>query len=232
MATVTVTAAAAGSAGNTPAGSQLTFATGIQGVLTTVTVGAQMVAGNDDETDASLLSRLLFRIQNPPQGGCATDYVTWATNQPGVTRAWVYPLWQGPGTVGVTFVMDGRANIFPLPADVAALQAALNVLAPVTATVIVFAPTPTPINPLIHLNLADTPAIRAAATTELADFVTQVAQPGAVAGQPQQGTIILSQLDDAIGNAPGVVDFALISPAATLVMPPGAMATLGNVTFE
>jgi uncharacterized phage protein gp47/JayE len=231
-ATLTVTAVTAGSAGNTPAGSQLTFSTGIPGVLTTVTVGAQIVAGNDDETPAALLQRLLFRLQNPPQGGCPTDYVIWATDQPGVTRAWVYPLWQGPGTVGVSFVMDARANIFPLPADVAAVQAALNILAPVTATVIVFAPTQQPINPVIHLNIANTPAIQAAVITELGDFVTQAAQPGAVAGQPTQGTIYLSQLDDAIGNSPGVVDYTLLSPAATLVMPPGVMATLGNVTFQ
>lgn len=231
-ATVTVTALLAGSAGNTPAGAQLTFAAGIPGVQLQATVGGQVVAGNDDESDAALLTRLLFRIQNPPMGGCATDYVIWATAVPGVTRAWVYPLWLGLGTVGVAFVMDGRPNIFPLAADVAFVQAAINQVRPVTAAqVAVFAPTPQPINPSIHLNVANTPAIQAAVQAELADFVARVAQPGAAVGQPPQGTIYLSQLDDAIGNATGVVDYALISPTTTLVPAPGVMATLGTVAW-
>jgi len=231
-AVATVTAGVAGSAGNTPAGSQLSFGAGIQNVQTTATVGAQIVAGTDDETDASLLARLLFRIQNPPQGGAATDYVIWATDQPGVTRAWVYPLWLGAGTVGVTFVMDDRTVIFPQPADVTAIQAALDILRPVTAKLIVFAPAQAPINPTIHLLGADTPAIRAAVSAELADYVARVALPGAMAGQPAQGSIYLTQLEEAIGSATGIVDYELIGPTANMVMVPGQMATLGTVTFE
>jgi uncharacterized phage protein gp47/JayE len=232
-AALTVTALAAGSAGNTPAGSQLSFSSSVPNVQLTLTVGTQIVAGNDDETDPNLLSRLLFRIQNPPQGGCATDYVTWATNQPGVTRAWVYPRYLGLGTVGVAFVMDGRPNIFPLPADVAAVQAAIAALAPVTvATLALFSPVQQPINPVIHLHVADTPVIRAAVIAQLTDFVTQVAQPGAAIGQPQQGTIYLSQLEGAIGNSAGVVDYTLISPTQTQVMAPGVMAVLGQVIFQ
>ncbi|XIX49979.1 baseplate J/gp47 family protein [Escherichia coli] len=55
----------------------------------------------------------------PPFGGNQFDYVRWsalmsaALPVPGVFRTW-----KGGGTVGVTFVMDNRSNIFPQPADV------------------------------------------------------------------------------------------------------------------
>ena len=228
----TFSALVPGSAGNTPVGAVLQFATGIANVNVSVTVTSIVAIGNDAEKDDQLRQRLIFRMANPPMGGAPSDYIIWMTAQPGVTRAWVYPNWLGLGTVGVAFVMDGRPNIFPLPSDVAQVQSAMGLLKPVTAGLFVFAPTSAPINPTIHLNGADTPSIRAAVTAELQDFVTRVAVPGAASGQPAQGTIYLSQIEEAIGSASGIVDYQLISPTATMVMAPGAMATLGQVTFQ
>ena len=57
-------------------------------------------------------------LRYPPFGGNQFDYVRWAREVSGVTRAWCFPTWKGGGTVGVTFVMDNRSNIFPQPADV------------------------------------------------------------------------------------------------------------------
>ena len=88
-----------------------------------------------------------------------------------------------------------------------------------------------PINPTIHLVGADTAAIRAAVSAELADFVARVAAPGDLAGQPARGTIVLTQLEEAIGSATGIVDYVLVGPTANMVMTPGQMATLGAVTF-
>ncbi|HTW71490.1 MAG TPA: baseplate J/gp47 family protein [Acetobacteraceae bacterium] len=85
--------------------------------------------------------------------------------QPGVTRAWVFPLNRGPGTVDGAFVMDGRANTIPQPADVAAVQSAINLLRPVTAHCQVFAPAGvpfavtlaalSPITPATHAEFAE-----------------------------------------------------------------------------
>ena len=65
-----------------------------------------LAAGSDAETDESLRARVLRRIQKPPQGGAGYDYVAWALEVPGVTRAWVYPAEMGLGTVTVRFVRD------------------------------------------------------------------------------------------------------------------------------
>ena len=42
----------------------------------------------------------------PPHGGNSSDYVTWALEVPGVTRAWVPPVPLIPGAVTVFFMMD------------------------------------------------------------------------------------------------------------------------------
>ena len=80
-----------------------------------------MTGGTDTETDEQLRARILQRIQNPPMGGSAADYVAWALAVPGVTRAWAAPE-QGIGTITVRFLMDDlRADDdgWPTPADVA-----------------------------------------------------------------------------------------------------------------
>lgn len=223
-ATVPVAAQVPGAAGNTSVGAALAFVSPIAGVNSATTVAAGgLTGGNDTETDDALRTRLLARIQQPPQGGDAADYIAWATGVAGVTRAWVYPQGQGVGTVSVAFVMDGRSNIFPLAGDIAAVQAAIDAVRPVTATAFVFAPTATAVNFTIHLNAADTPDIRAAVQAELQDLIAREAIPG--------GTIYLSHVRQAISNATGEVDSQVTVPAADIVMPAGQMATFGAITW-
>src|SRR5580765_2367041 len=64
-------------------------------------VAVDVSGGVDDESDDDLRIRVLERIRQPPQGGALHDYVRWAKAFPGCTRAWVYPLEMGIGTVTV-----------------------------------------------------------------------------------------------------------------------------------
>ncbi|WP_337050269.1 baseplate J/gp47 family protein, partial [Serratia fonticola] len=73
--------------------------------------------GTDDESDKSLLARLLELIRRPPAGGNKYDYHRWAMDVPGVTAAYVYPLRRGLGTVDVVIT---SGNDLPSPATVAA----------------------------------------------------------------------------------------------------------------
>ena len=82
-----------------------------------------LTGGTDTETDEQLRARILHRIQNPPMGGAAADYVAWALAVPGVTRAWAAPE-QGVGTITVRFLMDDlRADNdgWPEPDDIQAV---------------------------------------------------------------------------------------------------------------
>jgi uncharacterized phage protein gp47/JayE len=102
-ATVAVQAKLAGIAGNAAAGTILSATQGLPSAAGSIVVGAGGLAGGADrERDEPYRARLLDRLRRPPHGGSANDYVQWALELPGVTRAWVAPLEAGPGTVTAT----------------------------------------------------------------------------------------------------------------------------------
>lgn len=218
-----IEAVEAGTGGAMQAGKTLDLVQLVAGISSTVTIAEPGIAdGVEEESDESLLGRLLDRIRTPPQGGSKADYRAWALAQPGVTRAWVLPLWLGEGTVGVTFVIDGRADIIPTPAEVAAVQSAIDALRPVTAEAIVFAPTPRPID----IQLASAPAsdaVHAAIAAELADLFVRDAEPG--------GTIRRSRIGEAISIAAGEDYHELTSPAGDIALAPGELPMLGNLIW-
>ena len=115
----TVTCLSAGAMTNLADGAVLTLVAPTAGVSPNVVVGGDgLSAGADMETVPELLTRLLIRIRQSPQGGSNPDFEEWALAVPGVTRAWVRKWWNGPGTTGVLFMCDDRINPIPLDADV------------------------------------------------------------------------------------------------------------------
>jgi uncharacterized phage protein gp47/JayE len=216
-----VVARVAGAAGNSQAGISLALVAPVAGIAPSAAVAVGgLAAGADAESDAGLRARLLQRIQSPPAGGAANDYVTWALAVAGVERVWVYPNWLGAGTVGVAFVTTGGA--IPAAPLVAAVQAALNLRRPVTAAVTAFAPATQAVALTIDLAV-DTAAIREAVLAELTDFFVREAQPG--------GTIRVSRISAAISGALGEVAHLLVAPSADIVLPAGTIAVLGTVTW-
>lgn len=213
----------AGAAGNAAPGVQLQGTAPILGAEAQGISIAGLSGGADDESDASLRARLLYRIQNQPAGGAARDYVTWALEAPGVTRAWCSPGEMGRGSVTVRFVMDDTyLNGIPTPDDVARVRAHIDGQRPVTADVYVVAPIPHPIDLDLRIS-PDTPRTRV--TTAAAAWATlrREAEPG--------GVVIVSRLSEAISLAEGEEDHTLLSPAVNTVMPRGRLAVPGNITW-
>lgn len=101
-----VRAVVGGVAGNAPAGTALSLGIAISGVTGVGATQGVVSGGSDTERDNELRSRMLEAFANPEQGGSITDYARWSREVPGVTRAWVQPSIQGPGTVGIFFMMD------------------------------------------------------------------------------------------------------------------------------
>lgn len=221
-ASVAVEAVAPGANGMASAGVALTFASPVAGVSSAATVGAGgLVGGEDGETDPALLSRVLQRMGSVPNGGSDADYVRWTREVASVTQAWVKPGWMGAGSVGITFICAGREDIIPTDDDVAAVEAHLAPLTPVTATIYVFKPTPAPLDVGIQVN-PDTVSHRAAIVAELDDLMRREANPGATT----QVTHVRSAL---AAVSPGSV---LISPAADVAHDPHELATLGEVDWS
>lgn len=218
-----VEAEAIGPDGNCPALQPLTFASPAVGIQATGLVAVPgIIGGLDEESDESLLARLLFELRNPPHGGNAADYKAWALEVPGVTRAWSYPAYLGPGSVGVAFVVDGRPDIIPTGPEVAAVQAYIDALRPVTAAVTVFAPIARPLNLSLRA-LPDTADIRAAIAAEVTDMTFREAEPG--------GTILLTHINEAISIAAGEQDHQLIVPPADVHAAPGEIFVMGTIAF-
>lgn len=221
---VAVTAIVAGADGNCDAGTGLSFQSPIADVQSTAVVGVSgLTNGSDEETTDSLRDRLLERMQSPPHGGNAADYIAWSKEVAGVTRAWVYPLEGGPGTVTVRFVRDDDASPIPNAAEIAALQGYIDALAPVTADVTVKAPVEYRVDYEIHIS-PDTEAVRLAVESEIADLHRREAEPG--------GTLLISKIRNAIHDSTGVGDYVLISPSADVVSDPGEYALPGSFTWS
>jgi uncharacterized phage protein gp47/JayE len=223
-AAVNVQAASAGALSNTAAGAAMTLVSPVPGLASAATVDAGgLVNGSDTETDASLRARLLKRIQLPPDGGSMTDYEQWALEVPGVTRAWVYPIELGSGTVTVRFVRDDDASLIPDAGEVEAVQAYIDERRPVTAEVTVVAPVAVPINFEIQLT-PGTAAVKAAVEAELRDLIRREAAPGV--------TLLISHIREAISIAVGEEDHVLIAPVANVVHATGQIATFGGITWS
>lgn len=103
----------------------------------TATLGDIITAGIDKEENEPLRSRFYIRVRRPATSGNAYQYQQWALEVPGVGAAKVFPLDNGPGTVGV-MVADSDMQISPgLPEKVAEY---IETVRPVGATVSVYSP--------------------------------------------------------------------------------------------
>lgn len=223
QALVPVQGVAPGQASNTSINAALTLASPIAGITSGATAYTALAGGADVEDDEAYRVRVLARIREAPHGGREADYIQWAKEVAGVTRAWVYPGEQGPGTVVVRFMRDDDlAGAIPDAGEVATVQAYIEARRPVTAVPTVLAPVAVPMNFTIQLT-PDTLAVRASVEAELADLIRRVAEPG--------GTILRTHIQEAISTAGGEVDHVLTAPAANVGHAPGEIATMGVVTW-
>lgn len=221
-AVVNIEAVVPAAAGNRAAGQTLTLATPVSGVQPGA-IASVLSGGADEESDDDLRARLISRIQTPPHGGSAADYVAWALEVPGVTRAWAYPLELGEGTVTLRFMRDDAAgSAIPDAGEVAAVQAHIDALRPVTARPTVVAPVAAPLALTIAV-APNTAAVKAAVQAELADLIRREAVPG--------GTLLLSHIRAAISAAAGELNYTMTAPIADVVNTTGNITTLGAITW-
>lgn len=128
-----------GPGGNLAAGSVLTFTNprpgiGAKAIILADNQGDGLSGGQDADTDAEYLDRIVERQTNPPASGNAAEYIEAVENAPGVPveKAWVYPAWAGPGTTCVAFTVrpDGSGNRCPNDVQRGQVQANLEALFP------------------------------------------------------------------------------------------------------
>lgn len=233
-----IIALTAGKASNLNVSDKVNLLSPIANVTSEATVSEILTIAADQETISSLRARLLNRMQLPPLGGSANDYITWAKEVAGVTRSWVLPLYTGAGTVAVSFVTDGEDDPIPEPAKVAEVTAYIEERKPVTALLSVFAPVAAPMDLTIKIK-PNTSEVQENILNELKDLVKRDATLAGSYKSPgvtNDGSILLSKINQAISIAVGLDDHEIslingVAPA-NVVPADGELVTLGDITWQ
>ncbi len=217
--------------------------------------GVSITGGADEETDADATTRMLERIQDPPQGGAAADYVAWAqAADASVDRVWVqsYPT-VAAGSVSVYFTIFGSGaaviptgTMVPAVGEVGTVYTYVEARRPVTATLTVAAPSAHAVTLSIELHVlpgyvaAGAGGVQEAILASLEEmFRDDVTTSGAdfAAGD----TIEFSRLTTAIGSVPGVdyfevllVDLVAPAPVEDIALAANEYPTIvaGGITWS
>lgn len=236
LVTVPIVAAVNGTGTNADVGIPVGIDTPIAGINGGGITSSPLTGGADQETPDELRTRMLFRYAQPPQGGAASDYIEWALEVPGVTRAWI----QSSGGRVQVYPMFDVANAahggFPQGTDGCAMEETRGPTAsgdqlavaehlwpvqPVTALVFVAALVPAPINVTIANLDPSTVEMEADILAALQDAFLTIAEAA--------GTVYPSQLYAAISATPGVNRFDMTIPAAPVTAPAGALPVMGTL---
>lgn len=181
----------------------------VQNVAEVITVSG----GSDIEPMSEMRERYIFFCQYPPLGGSQFDYIRWARDNSGVSRAWCFPRIRGGNTVGVAWVYDARDDIMPTSLEQTAVLQYIDrhrdpitnawVGSPAGAEVIYTPVILKPIDCEIKL-YPDSAELRAAVKEALENAINSVAVPS--------GSVPRSHLTQAISNAAGEYDHRLLLP--------------------
>lgn len=248
IAVLPVTAVAPGETGNTPVGSLMVLGSSVTGVQSSGAVTSVITSGADQEKDDSLFSRMIDAFQNTPKGGSGADYIGWAKEVSGVTRAWCAPNGFGAGTV-VVYVMLDDANAdyngFPqgtngvsindvrstpsnrATGDQLTIANSIFIEQPVTAMVYVCSPVPKPIDFTLG-------GLSNASMTTRANISAAIANVLSEQGAPlSDGSFVaLSVIESAISAIAMTEGFVTISPTNNLINEIGLLPVIGTITYS
>ena len=230
--TLPVACTATGADTNTPAGSVVSIVpqSGVNLAASSGTVdGGGLGGGADAETDSALRARVLQRKQFTPMCGRDADYVRWATEVAGCTRAFASGFANQPPGVVVYPLFDAtRPNGVPVAADLAAVSAYVETQRPVTARAFYVAANPQPLNVTVSYQDGDTTANRAAI---VAGLVQLLADKSAVATVDAPLTFRLGWIEAAVDRALGGQGFTVAAPTTDLIVATGNLLTPGTITW-
>lgn len=225
-ATVAIAAVSAGVAGNAPAGQALALVSPLLGLTAqqAVVAAGGITGGADIEDDDSWRTRIVEKIREPAHGGAAFDYVRWAEIAIAPARMRTLPAWVGAGSVGFAFLMpDATAGVrVPTAPEIAALDAALQQEAPVTAEVVTLGGTLVPTAITVQVS----PGTASVIASVQAAITAYMLSPEIGLGEPLRR----SRLSEAISAATGESWHLITAPAADVTPSLTQMLTLGALT--
>ena len=248
-----------GSEWNCNAGASLTLVQAIPGIDgDQITVAANITDGTAPETNAAFVARYLQLYRAPPQGGDPFDYIEWALEVLGVTRAWCAPLYMGPGTVAVFFMMDvaeaahsgvpqgsngvasGESRATPATGDQLTVAdyifigryAAKGACRPATALVYLIAPALVAQNFTLKYVPSGQQALVEQAISGVFLTEGQAVAINTTTGAVTGGTVSLSDIQAAVRAVPQCSGALVLSPTDNIATSIGQLPTIGSLTWD
>jgi uncharacterized phage protein gp47/JayE len=227
-----------GAAGATDASAVMTASSGVTGTVAFAVSAGGLGGAADAEDDEAYRQRLLFAKAYPDHAGAPPDWLRYAMEVPGVTRAFVDPLAAGRGSVVVYPLFDGtRPFGIGLESDRAIVQLALNERAGAQLVVV-----RNPVALAVPITVANlqpgTPETRSAVAAEIAaTFARQSRVAGLSDPHPSMGFLATpasfsrSWIWQSVSNAAGEESHAIAAPPGDIALTEGQMAVPGDITF-
>lgn len=208
---------------NQDVGTTLRLINSVLDIDTTATV-VEITGGADIESIDRVRERLADRRKNPPMGGNDWDYIAWAkAAHVDITRAWCYSNTPYIGAVTVRFVTDNLATPIPTQAHIDAVQSYTDIARPSGMRgFTVAALTGKALDITVTKLVPNNATTQAAITAELKDLISREGEPG--------GTLLLSQINEAMSIATGETDHA-IDLVADFTCAAGEFPELGVLTW-
>lgn len=225
-----------GTAYNIEAGALVSMYVNVPGLASYANKAAS--GGTDQESDAALYQRIKERRQKPINGANGWQYRAWAMEVAGVGEAKVVELADGAGTVGVS-VVDSLLQ--PASSDIVeAVQAHLDKLRPVGATVTVDAPQKLAISleaAVVISSATTAEAVETEMTARMEEYLAGLirAKYGAVYYDPEEDlpyTVIYNRILALLLTIEGVENsttLTLNGGTADLTVAAGSVPTVGTV---
>lgn len=241
--TVPVEATASGALGNATSGSPVRLVEDVAGVVAEAEITDDITDAAEPETNDQLLQRLLQRLRFPPKGGGHGDYVRWALENKGVTRAWEFEangLVDELGYITVRYVRDGTYDADPVfPSNVSDRNAvAAHIKGPgkMPAGLRLVVPQPdtdTSPNPPEYGPQALDPTIKLKPNTDAVQTAVRRALRVALTrARIGPSTYPISLLVNALSNEELVQGFEIMDPGGNIEIADLRVLVLGDVTFE
>lgn len=216
-----------GSQYNVPAGAITELPVQIVGVISVINEQAT-TGGTNEEDDASLLNRLLVKVQTPATSGNANHYKLWALEVAGVGDVKVFPLWNGPGTVKVVIIDSNKQ-----PASQEIVNNALNHIEenrPIGASVTVQSATALNINisaTIIRDTNYTVEQVLSNVSNKITSYLKSIAFKQSYVSYAQIGSLIL--------DSEGVLDYSNLtinSGTSNITIGDEQVAVLGEVVLN
>lgn len=219
---------------NLDAGAPLNLQSPIVNVddILTVDFGA-VGGGTDQESEQSLRSRTLSRIQSPVAHFNVNDIVDKTKEVAGVTRVFVQEITPAVGQVTIYFMRDNDDNPIPTGSEVTEVKNKLLEIKPANTSdddVIVSAPTAVSTDFTFTALTPNTGTMQLAINANLQQFFDERTEIGVNIDEDAYRSAIFNTVDTVTGDV--VETFTLSAPAGDVTITTGEIGTLGNVVYS